>query len=353
MKLEDVLATPGWSKSPDFVDLSNGSERPWYVYKHTSPSGKCYVGYSHNPDLRWRQHVAHSRRPTSQEYEYPFKRAIRLYSPDVFTHELLCSSTDEVMASKLELEFVDLFGSFHDGYNSTPGGECSSCRPKLSEEYICDRAMIFFLKNEKWPKSESGLDEGGYCGDTWRAYSNGLSLGLRGLPGGSSLAKLLSSRFGVRNCKSRPRLSKSGILELASYHRSIFNAWPNIASGEVKGGGQGDTWKIYDHCLREGQRGLPGGSSLAEILSEAYGAPLKINKKQTSEAEIVCLAKNHFTSNGYWPNKQSGPVHDGHPGDTWRNYDYSLREGLRGLPGGSSLAKLLDTIRKPKVKNET
>jgi hypothetical protein len=31
----------------------------------------------------------------------------------------------------------------------------------------------------------------------------------------------------------------------------------------------------------------------------------------------------------------------GAPGETWRALDVALRQGLRGLPGGDSLARLL------------
>jgi len=40
------------------------------------------------------------------------------------------------------------------------------------------------------------------------------------------------------------------------------------------------------------------------------------------------------------PRDSSGPVEDA-PGETWKAIDVALHEGLRGLPGGSSLHALL------------
>jgi hypothetical protein len=41
--------------------------------------------------------------------------------------------------------------------------------------------------------------------ETWRRVDNGLRYGLRGLPGGSSLARLLDEKRGVRNVKTSRR----------------------------------------------------------------------------------------------------------------------------------------------------
>src|SRR5262245_28272287 len=42
---------------------------------------------------------------------------------------------------------------------------------------------------------------------------------------------------------------------------------------------------------------------------------------------------------GCWPLRTSGPVPES-PGDTWMAVSLALAKGHRGLPGGSSLAKL-------------
>ena len=49
----------------------------------------------------------------------------------------------------------------------------------------------------------------------------------------------------------------------------------------------------------------------------------------------------HKKRTGALPHMHAGPVRDGYLGDNWRKIDNALRYGLRGLPGGSSLARLL------------
>jgi hypothetical protein len=56
---------------------------------------------------------------------------------------------------------------------------------------------------------------------------------------------------------------------------------------------------------------------------------------------ILKWADAHLLRTGALPTMWDGPVRDGILGDNWRKVDNALRYGLRGLPGGSSLAALL------------
>jgi hypothetical protein len=51
-------------------------------------------------------------------------------------------------------------------------------------------------------------------------------------------------------------------------------------------------------------------------------------------------ADAHRQRSGQWPTSESGPVIDA-PGETWLAVNLALYEGLRGFPGGPSLARLL------------
>src|SRR5204863_334508 len=55
--------------------------------------------------------------------------------------------------------------------------------------------------------------------------------------------------------------------------------------------------------------------------------------------QILKWADAHHQKTGEWPNKKSGEVL-GAPGEKWANINDTLSRGIRGLPGGSSLAKL-------------
>ena len=59
-----------------------------------------------------------------------------------------------------------------------------------------------------------------------------------------------------------------------------------------------------------------------------------------SEAQILRWARAYRKALGRWPSAESPPV--GMPdGKSWKLLDNYLRRGRRGLPGGSSLSRLL------------
>ena len=241
--------------------------------------------------------------------------------------------------------------------------------------------------------------------------------GIRGLPGGSSLPRLLAARRGVRNRKSLPPLTVERILAWADAHRVRTGRWPRYQSGPIPEA-PGETWNAVDSALRAGIRGLPGNSSLAQLLVEWRGvrhahhppsfdrprdpglgrrlprehralanARLRPHRRGTrrdldggqlgavqgdsgtsgrivvgpapgpgargrnhmdlpplSVPEILRWAEAHRERHGTWPTLRSGPIPEA-PGESWINVQAALDQGTRGLPGGSSLARLLAAAR--------
>jgi hypothetical protein len=88
--------------------------------------------------------------------------------------------------------------------------------------------------------------------------------GLRGLPGGSSLARLLAERRGARNHLGLPRLTVAQVVAWAEAHQGRTGRWPTAASGRVEET-PAETWKAVAEALRLGLRGLTPGSSLARL----------------------------------------------------------------------------------------
>lgn len=340
MKLEDILKDGTWTKSPGFVDLSEGSERPWYVYRHTCEvSGKCYIGYSCSPVARWRQHVQSSR---NSDHKTKFSRALRKYGCVDWRHEILASLPDQTSASLAEESEISIHDSFERGYNSTRGGEDGVCRDPITEDQIAARICEFYELTGEWPTHKSGVVSGTNGMDTWSSYNTCLSRGCRGLPEGSSLADLKERLFGVQNKSNKPPLSEEKIEELARIHQKETGSWPTRYSGSVCGGADGDTWVGYNTCLVIGCRGLSGGSTLSSLLEKRCGVRSHLNKPDLTYDGIVLLARTHLRITGSRPTKRSGHVMFGDPEDTWSGYDQSLRRGLRGLPGGTSLANLIE-----------
>jgi hypothetical protein len=101
-----------------------------------------------------------------------------------------------------------------------------------------------------------------------------------------------------------------------------------------------DTWCSVDKALRTGRRGLPADSSLARLLSEHRGVRNRKALPPYTVAQVLEWADAHYRRTGRRPNEDSGPVEDA-PGETWKAIEAALRQGARGFPGGSSIARLL------------
>jgi hypothetical protein len=69
-------------------------------------------------------------------------------------------------------------------------------RPHLTAEQILAWADAHKARTGDWPKKTSGPVKAGYLGDNWLKIDNALKLGLRGLKGDMSLAKLLANKSG-------------------------------------------------------------------------------------------------------------------------------------------------------------
>lgn len=144
-----------------------------------------------------------------------------------------------------------------------------------------------------------------------------------------------------------PPLTLQQILLWAQEHRRHTGELPRIASGAVHGT-PGETWARLDAVLRNGDRGLPGGSSLRRLLAEARAAG-EIAATPLTVAQILAWADDHRARTGGWPKLASGSVLAA-PGETWRGVNDALRAGLRGLHGGDSLANLLSRHRGPHTR---
>jgi hypothetical protein len=107
----------------------------------------------------------------------------------------------------------------------------------------------------------------GAADDTWGRLDKALRKGGRGLPGGSSLARLLAERRGVRNLRALPPLSVALILRWARAHRRATGHWPTTKTRGPIRGAPGENWAIIHSALREGKRGLPAGLSLHLLLA--------------------------------------------------------------------------------------
>jgi hypothetical protein len=140
-----------------------------------------------------------------------------------------------------------------------------------------------------------------------------------------------------------PRLTVAQILWWADAHHKRTGGWPRTTAGAVTGA-PGESWSRIDTALRYGNRGLPGGDSLPRLLDRERGVRNSWGRPLTRRV-VAVWARAHRRRTGSWPTVRSGAVPEA-PGETWRNIDAALRDGSRGLPGGSSLSRLLRAVKK-------
>jgi hypothetical protein len=76
-------------------------------------------------------------------------------------------------------------------------------------------------------------------------------------------------------------------------------------------------------------------------MSKRSGRP---PKPALTVKQILTWADAHRARTGRWPSARSGRV-DGGDGETWGAVNFALAKGFRGLPGGDTLARLLQRER--------
>ncbi|HVA50494.1 MAG TPA: hypothetical protein VNH11_29370 [Pirellulales bacterium] len=207
---------------------------------------------------------------------------------------------------------------------------------------ILDWADRFYARHGRWPQVDDGRVEDDKD-EKWRNLDAALRRGSRGLVAGSSLARLLSKFRGKRNRKALPHYSIRLILTWADAYRRRTGRWPTPRSGPIPEA-PGETWSAVHAALEAGIRGLRGGSSLPKLLAKHRGAPYQAVGPRLTEAMILAWADDHYRRTGLWPQTHSGRVAAA-PHTRWSAVSKGLREGRRGLPGGSSLAQLLKQRR--------
>jgi hypothetical protein len=210
--------------------------------------------------------------------------------------------------------------------------------PPLTVEQILAWADAHYARTGEWPSKESG-EIPGTGGEKWSAIDTALHQGHRGLPGGTTLAQLLAAERGRFHPQLLPPLTVEQILAWADAHHARTGRWPRASSGTIPES-PGDTWARVDGALFKGQRGLSPGDSLARLLERERGVRNIQHLPPLTTQQILAWAEEHFARTGKRPTRYSGPI-PGAPGETWAHVEDALGKGLRGQPGGSSLAKLL------------
>ncbi len=98
-----------------------------FIYKLTSPQGKCYIGQTKRSlDLRLQEHKSAWQRWNQDKSRYG---SVKLYyafnnqHPDEWTAEILCECNSLEELNEKEEYYISLYDSVNNGYNITFGGD--------------------------------------------------------------------------------------------------------------------------------------------------------------------------------------------------------------------------------------
>lgn len=140
--------------------------KKYTVYKHTSPSGKVYIGYTsqRNVKHRWNNGKGY----IGNDY---FSKAIDKYGWDNFSHQILFVGSSESEAKEKEIFYISLYDSTDrsKGYNITKGGEgfngyhhTEECKVRISEK------LKGVKKTKEHSSRISSAKKGTIISDSWK-----------------------------------------------------------------------------------------------------------------------------------------------------------------------------------------
>jgi hypothetical protein len=210
-------------------------------------------------------------------------------------------------------------------------------KPRLTLETVRAWAEAHQRATGLWPTAGSGA-VAGVTGESWGKINEALSLGKRGLPGGTSLARLLEGAARRQIAWPRAKLTVAQILDWARAHHAATGRWPRPSSGAIAGA-PGEHWRSIAYALLHGSRGLPGGMNLATLIARHLDPAAETARPKLTIDQVLGWADAYLAVHGRWPPASAGTI-PGAPGETWRRIEDALRHGCRGLPEGLSLRKL-------------
>lgn len=214
-------------------------------------------------------------------------------------------------------------------------------KPTLTIPQVLKWADEFHATHARWPNRDDGR-VADTADENWNALDRALAVGNRGLPGGTTLAKLLLKHRRRPHHHLPADLTIPQILAWADEFHRTTGEWPGYLDGAIPETRL--TWSAVNTALVRGKRGLPGGTSLPQLLERHRGVRNHLSAPPLTETIILEWADDHHQRTGHYPKHNDGPIL-GTRHETWGAVENALINGWRGLPGGDSLAKFLTRHR--------
>lgn len=104
---------------------------PYIIYKLTSPSAKSYIGWT---SRTFKDRLRHHKSDAKKGKQTKLSKAIRKYSFESFTKEIVYQTNNLEESYNKEKEYIQEFDSIKNGYNISIGGELAHLGCKHTEE---------------------------------------------------------------------------------------------------------------------------------------------------------------------------------------------------------------------------
>lgn len=138
------------------------------IYKATNiKTGKSYIGQTIG-SLKDRiiNHYSSAKR-----YDYKFYRALKKYSKNLWAWDEICNNIPEECLNKLEKDYIKIYNSYDNGYNSTKGGGYNPIRGYNLSKTIKGKKRKYMIEYNKLNKTGIKLST---------AHKNKISNALKG-----------------------------------------------------------------------------------------------------------------------------------------------------------------------------
>lgn len=192
---------------------------------------------------------------------------------------------------------------------------------------VTQAVVKHFADHGALPTERSGYSA--VLGCTWETLASAFRAGERGLPKGTTFAAWMNENF--RDLVHPPRhIGEPALIEAVKRFREQNDgAFPTLASGEIPG--LNATWESVEHCLRDGHRGLPSGTTLSRWMDKTFGRRPSTRLQISKEWLIAEVNAYRAANNGDFP-----PIHSAVPISvgrraTWAQVSATMEAARRPL----------------------
>lgn len=236
----------------------------YYVYRHTTPNGKVYIGLTcQNPCDRWKNGTGYINNPH-------FFNVIMKYGWDNIRHEILYAGLTKTEAEAKEIELIKLHKSnqFEYGYNRDNGGFYNGRVSEATKRKISEsrKGMVFSEEHcEHIRQSKSGELNPNYGKKRTPEFCAAISKAHKGKTVSEKTRKLLSEiNTGGNHPQAKPVIcittgkQFSCAKEAADYYGIDRSSILKVCKGKLHTCG-GYRWELLGYAPIEGGDVMPRG----------------------------------------------------------------------------------------------